>query len=248
MYNLAEQLEFRIELDTAAEMFSLRKAPDGAALAFDYEITDIYLMGDTLTATSGGVLNDTPFRWHDYGVYSRQDKFAVGKGTKLNIPYDLKKTSMKDFTSMMLTAQTNTAQPFENCRSIPCPLSYRFTMGGTPFPIETAVSDKHEQWYYFLKFWHRQDITGDVYPYVVRFGRFENDGATATAFGCFWPCLSFEKLDQANWVSGPDTSRYTVIGEFERVEDGPADNDRFYTWLRWDKFYNIIGGEVIGEK
>ena len=76
VYNLAEELEMRLTLNDPYKF--IRKAEeDGANIT--YEIDDLYFMVDGITATSGGTLNETPFKFHSHTCLGFQDQMATTK-------------------------------------------------------------------------------------------------------------------------------------------------------------------------
>jgi len=241
IYNQGEELTLRI---TWAKNVECLTNPGNNVT---YRIDDAKLVMDGLIATSGGNLDDAPFRWHTFNYLNIRTNLLPNVLLQ-RFSFDVKKSSMKKaiFPCFTPWATTNLAQPYLATDStLPNLDSYYVSMGGVWFPYQRPI-DSRPLWYLqLLQFFHLYDITGFTSPMWITYGSRFRSGI----FGnpnrpyCDWICVIFDKLFQmASVMSGIDTERFDtqLITKFTANPNGKV----MIAMFVYDCVCTLAGGQL----
>jgi hypothetical protein len=250
VYNLAEELKLRFTLDNGNNALSVL----GDDCTYTFRIDDAYLLVDGLTATSGSVLNDVPYKFKSFTTLGFVNSVVGVADVRIDkFSYDVKKTSLKKFFggyNINIVPNDKTSSPdvyrslfIENVNK------YFFSMGGINYPFQDGVVANVQQWTQFQKYFHRQDVSLILEHWQTGFkeftstkpGEYPESGAITA---------SFDRLDQmSSVISGIDSERYPVqlIVDRKAVVDGIDTPASFYAWFTFDIIITLIGGEIKKE-
>jgi hypothetical protein len=246
VYNLAEELRLRWTLDNGNNNF----ANIAGDCTYTFTISDAYMMVDGLTATSGAILNDVPYKFKTFTTLGFKNSVVNGNAARIDkFSYDVKKTSLKKFFggyNQNLGIGVGFIANYYRSLLMEDVNSYTFSMGGINYPFQNGVENKFLGFQQWMKYFHRQDCSLITENFWVDFEHFasynENNYSQSGAV-----TASFDRLDQmSSVISGIDSERYPVQLNINRGAIG-AQSLSFYAYFTFDIIISIIGGEIKKE-
>ena len=259
--NISEQLTLKIEL--AQDIDCITYNDEDATETFPYQLSNVQLWMDGLTALSGADLDNKEFVYHITIPKYFLNRCEVGE-SYWQFMYEMKNASLKKMISGLFRIADLPKHHLEfysaHHEDV---VKYQVSISGTVYPFAQGLSGDLDLWFEFERWFGRYDNFYDPKTYEINY----NEGFNTHSLDaywyyaspnviwvrsdsddwllCFFLCMTFDTLGQTSSImSGVNNETYTLIQLLQILT--PLEHAYLLmNWIYKDAVLQVLNGTVI---